>query len=118
MKLTIRHLSIRSRHELDSRVEDSLLALTGLMVIEEATVDLEHRRDQSPAYRAAIHVVTPGPDLSEEAVGHTIEQAFGAAAGQLRRRVDRKARARGPRLSTVRSAPSRVPGRAGAGRRV
>ena len=96
MKLTIRHRRLRSFHALDSMVEDHLFALAKLGRIEDAVVVLEHRSEESPAYRAEVRIAVPGPDLSAEAVDHTVANAFrravGELEGKLRERTFRRAR--------------------------
>lgn len=96
MKLTIRHRHVRSFHALDSMIETRLFALAELCRIEDAVVVLEHRAEESPAYRAEVHVAVPGPDLSVEAVDHTVANAFRRAVseleGKLRERVARRQR--------------------------
>ena len=96
MKLTIRHRRLRSFHALDSMVENQLFALAELARIEDASVVLEHRVEESPAYRAEVRIAMPGPDLSAEAVDHTVANAFRRAVseleGKLRERADRRER--------------------------
>jgi ribosome-associated translation inhibitor RaiA len=41
----------------------------------------------SPAYRVAIHIVTPGPDLEAEGQDHTIRAAIGKAFLDLETRL-------------------------------
>ena len=96
MKLTIRHRHLRSFHALDSMVEDRLIALGELAEIGDASVLLEHRAGESPAYRAEVRIAVPGPDLSAEAADHTVANAFRRAVaeieGRLRERALRRAR--------------------------
>lgn len=96
MKLTIRHRRLRSFHALDSMVEDHLFALAELGQIDDALVLLEHRVEESPAYRAEVRIAVPGPDLSAEAVDHTVANAFRRAVseleGKLRDRTTRRER--------------------------
>jgi len=83
MNLTIRHRHLRSFHALDSMVEEHLFALAELVRIDDANVLLEHRSEESPAYRAEVRLAVSGPDLSAEAVGHTVAHAFRRAVWQL-----------------------------------
>lgn len=95
MNLTIRHRRLRSFHALDAMVEDRLFALAELARIDDANVVLEHRVEESPAYRAEVRIAVPGPDLSAEAVDHTVANAFCRAVaeleGKLRERALRRA---------------------------
>ena len=79
MKLTVQHHKIRSTDELDSLLEERIFELEPRLQIDEARVRLECRWDTSPAYRVAIHIVTPGPDLEAEGQDHTIRAAIGKA---------------------------------------
>ena len=83
MKLNVQHLNLRSIHELDSLVEDRILALQPRLQIDEANVRLECRSEESPAYRVAVHLVTPGPDLLAEGRDHTLRTAIRKALLEL-----------------------------------
>ncbi len=94
MKLTIRHRHLRSFHALDTMVEDRLFALAEIGRIDDACVTLERRSEESPAYRAEVRIAVPGPDLSAEAVDHTVAHAFRRAATELERKLRERARRR------------------------
>ena len=79
MKLTLQHHKIRSTDELDSLLEELIFDLEPRLQIDEARVRLECRWGSSPAYRVAIHIVTPGPDLEAEGQDHTIRAAISKA---------------------------------------
>ena len=91
MKLITRHLNVRSTDELDSLVEERILAFEARLQIDEARVRLECRWEESPPYRVAIQLIIPGPDLLAEGCDHTIRAAIGKAVtdldGKLRERV-------------------------------
>ena len=87
MKLTVRHHNLRSTHEVDSLLEENILDLEPRVQIDEARVQLECRWQHSPAYRVAIHIVTPGPDLKAEGQDHTIRAAIGKALTHLEDRL-------------------------------
>ena len=87
MKLTRQHHNLRSTDELDSLVEERILAFEPRLQIDEARVRLECRWEKSPAYRVAIHIVTPGPDLQAEGRDHTIRAAIGKAVIDLEDRL-------------------------------
>jgi ribosome-associated translation inhibitor RaiA len=105
MKLTIQHFNLRSTDALDSRVEERILALESQLRIDEAIVELAHHRERSPAFRAHVHLVAPGPDLRAEGEGHTIEAALRQVMAGLRRRLSWRARKRSARL---RAGPNRA----------
>jgi ribosome-associated translation inhibitor RaiA len=94
MKLTITHHDVRSTHELDTLVEEELLRLVPRICVEEAVVALGCSRDRSPAYRAVIRIVTPGPDLEVEGHDHTAPAAFRQALSDLDRQLARRSRNR------------------------
>ncbi len=112
MKLTVQHHHLRSTHELDSLLEERILNLQPRLQIDEARVRLERRWETSPAYRVAIYIVTPGPDLRAEGSDHTIRAAMGKALanldGQIRHR-ERKSTGCGP--GHLRTPPARRRGR-------
>lgn len=91
MKLTIHHQKLRSSHALDSMVEQQIFVLTELIRVDDATVVLQHRPEESPAYRAEVRVAVSGPDLTVEAVDHTIENAFLRAATELETKLRERA---------------------------
>ena len=94
MKLTVQHHKIRSTDELDSLLEERIFELDPRLQIDEARVRLECRWEKSPAYRVAIHIVTPGPDLEAQGQDHTIRAAIGKAF------LDLENQAAGPRTQT------------------
>lgn len=108
MKLTIQHLQVRSTDELDSRVEERLVGLEPRLRIEQAIVALSHDREGSPAFRARIHVVTPGPDLLVEAADHTLAAALTKAFNDLERSLDARDRSRAWRARSNRQNPAHV----------
>ena len=87
MKLNVQHHNLRSTHELDSLLEQRIFKLEPRLQIDEACVRLECRWEKSPAYRVAIHIATPGPDLEAEGRDHTIRAAIGKAFLDLEDRL-------------------------------
>jgi ribosomal subunit interface protein len=87
MKLNVQHHNIRSTDELDSLLEERILKLEPRLQIDEACVRLECRWEKSPAYRVAIHIATPGPDLETEGRDHTVRAAIGKAFLDLEDRL-------------------------------
>jgi ribosome-associated translation inhibitor RaiA len=111
MKLTLQHHQVRSSQELDSLIEDRILALQPQRQIDEATVRLECHFERSPAYRVQMHLVTPGPDLFAEGRDHTLRAAMDKAMARIeadlagragKRQRRQRSRMRGP---ARRSAP-------------
>jgi ribosome-associated translation inhibitor RaiA len=93
MKLNVQHHNLRSTHELDSLIEERILALQPRLQIDEAKIRLECRWEESPAYRVAIHLVTPGPDVLAEGRDHTIRAAIAKAVADIEAKLgdrDRK----------------------------
>jgi ribosome-associated translation inhibitor RaiA len=106
MRLTIQHWHVRSTDDLDSRVEERLLALAPRLRIEEAIVAFDYRYEESPAFNVRIHLVTPGPDLRVEAADHTIFAAFDRALTDLNRKLDRRDRNRAGRTRSNQQKPA------------
>ena len=92
MKLNVQHHNLRSTHELDSLIEERILALQPRLQIDEAKIRLECRWKESPAYRVAIHLVTPGPDVLAEGCDHTIRAAIGKAVAHIEAKLGHRAR--------------------------
>ena len=59
MKLITQHRNLRSTDELDSLLEERILAFEPRLQIDEARVRLECNWEESPACRVAIHIVAP-----------------------------------------------------------
>jgi ribosome-associated translation inhibitor RaiA len=106
MKLNLKHVGIHSTNALDSWVEKQILALGETRQIDEANIELSHHAERSPAYEVRIHLVTPGPDLFEEARDHTIRAAFTKALAELREKITGRATKRLRRVKSNLSAPA------------
>jgi ribosome-associated translation inhibitor RaiA len=76
MKLTLEHHHLRSTDELDSMIEERILALQSRLQIDEANVRLARHYETSPAFSVHIHLVTPGPDVLAEGRDHTLRAAI------------------------------------------
>jgi ribosome-associated translation inhibitor RaiA len=76
MKLAVQHHHLRSSDELDSLIENRILALQARIQIDEAHVRLECRFEESPAFSVRVHLVTAGPDVFAERRDHTIRAAI------------------------------------------
>ena len=92
MKLNVQHHNLRSTHELDSLIEERILALQPGLQIDEAKIRLECRWKESPAYRVAVHLVTPGPDVLAEGCDHTIRAAIAKAMADVKAKLGDRAR--------------------------
>ena len=87
MKLTVQHHHLRSTDELDSLIEESILALQPRLQIDEANVHLECRVQESPAFGVRVHLVTPGPDVFAEGRDHTLRAAIEKVTAALEARI-------------------------------
>ena len=106
MKLNVQHHNLRSTHELDSLIEERILALQPRLQIDEAKIRLECRREASPACRVAIHLVTPGPDVLAEGRDHTIRAAIAKAVADLEAKLADRARKSTRRLRSNLQTPA------------
>jgi ribosome-associated translation inhibitor RaiA len=115
MKLTVQHHHLRSTDELDSLIEERIIALQPRLQIDEANVRLECRFQESPAFSVRVHLVTPGPDVVAESRDHTLRAAVHKAIAALEQKISRRALKRLQRLRTNLQEPA-LP-RMGHGRR-
>lgn len=113
MKLNVQHHNLRSTHELDSLIEDRILALQSRLQIDEANVRLECHFEASPAFGVRIHLVTPGPDVFAEGRDHTLRAAVRKAMAQIETKMGHRA---AKRLQRLRSNLPGVAGKARTGR--
>ena len=98
MKLTVQHHHLRSTDELDSLIEERIIALQPRLQIEEANVRLERRHEESPPFRVRVHLVTPAPDVVAESCDHTLHAAIGKVMAELESHIGRRALKRVRRL--------------------
>ena len=87
MKLTVQHHHLRSTDELDSLIEERIIALQPRLQIEEANVRLERRHEESPPFSVRVHLVTPGPDVVAESCDHTIRGAVSKVMAALGEKI-------------------------------
>ena len=106
MRLTLQHHNLRSTHELDSLIENRILALQLRVRIDEAHVRLECRFESSPPFGVRIHLVTPGPDVFAEGRDHTIHAAIHKALGEIESRLDHREAKRQQRARSNLQAPA------------
>jgi ribosome-associated translation inhibitor RaiA len=116
MKLNLQHHNLRSSDELDSLIENRILALQPRLRIDEAHVRLECRFESSPAYGVLIHLVMPGPDVFAEGRDHTIHAAIHKALGEIESRLDHRAAKRQQRVRSNIQAPAARAGNGHSGR--
>ena len=100
MKIHLKHLNHQPSTAFTAHVKTALHAFGEIRQIDEAHVVLEHRTEASPAFRVALHLVTPGPDFTAEAVDHTLRAALEKAVAELHEKIEdrsanRSRRARG-----------------------
>lgn len=106
MKLTVQHHHLRSTDDLDSLIEERILALQPRLQIDEANVRLECRFEESPAFSVRIHLVTPGPDVVAESRDHTIRAAVIKVMAALEEKTGRRALKRFRRIRNNLQAPA------------
>ena len=94
MKLTVQHHHLRSTDDLDSLIEERIIALQPRLQIDEANVRLECRFEESPAFVVRVHLVTPGPDVVAESRDHTIRAAVNKVMAALEEQINQRARKR------------------------
>lgn len=76
MKVLIKHSNHIPSASIVDYIHHELESLKPDLQIDEARIVLERRLHHSPAYRAAFHLVTPGPDVATEAEDHTLRAAL------------------------------------------
>jgi ribosome-associated translation inhibitor RaiA len=100
MKIRIKHLNHQPSAAFSTHLKQQLLPIGEIRQIDEARITLEHRYEESPAFRVAVHLVTPGPDLTADAVDHTLRAALAKAIEEINTKIEdrgasRTRRARG-----------------------
>jgi ribosome-associated translation inhibitor RaiA len=90
MKITMKHRHHYPSESLTALVRSRIGGLSRHRQIDEAIVLLERRPDASPAFRVLVLLVTPGPDITTEAVDHTLRAAFGKALADLEAQIARR----------------------------
>jgi ribosome-associated translation inhibitor RaiA len=115
MKLNVYHHNLRSTHELDSLIENRILALQPRLQIDEANVRLECRFKESPAFSVRVHLVTPGPDVFAKSRGHTIRATIEKVLTQVEAKITNRLEKRRSRVRSNIQEPALL--RRGFGRR-
>jgi ribosome-associated translation inhibitor RaiA len=105
MKITVQHFGVRSTADLDSAVEEGILALQTRLEIEEARVRLAWSALESPAFSVRMHLVTPGPDLEVAEEDHTLRAALCKAFAALDQEIKARSHRRRRRLRDNQQTP-------------
>ena len=98
MKFTIEQHSHESSPSFLSLIQENLKTLGKALRIDEARVRIERNMESSPPFRVTAHLVTPGPDVSGEAVDHTPRAALHKLVAQLADRIGQRNQKRDQRL--------------------
>lgn len=98
MKLILKHSHHQPSPAFAALLRQQLAALGKDLRIDEARVFIEHRREASPPFRVAAHLVTPGPDVFAEAVDHTLRAALQKTIEGLEGRIGHRHQRRARRL--------------------
>lgn len=112
MKTTLRYLGLNAQDAWNRLVQEHLHGLKKLAHIESAEVVLERHRNGTPAFRARMVLVVPGPDFHAEAVDHTLAAAVRKTVLNLKRQIQaRQTKRRGNGKSNLELGriPSRGP---------
>ena len=92
MKLNVQHHNLRSTHELDSLIEERILALQPRLQIDEAKIRLECRLERKPRLPRSDPPGHPGPDVLAEGRDHTIRAAIAKAVADIEAKLGDRAR--------------------------
>lgn len=87
MKTTLRYLGLNAQAAWNRLVQAQLHLLKKLANIESAEVVLERHRSGTPAFRARMALVVPGPDFHAVAVDHTLAAAVRKTVQNLQRQI-------------------------------
>ncbi len=87
MKTTLQYRSLNADVASAHLVQEHLNHLQSLTDIEAAQVILERQREATPAFRARMVLVVPGPDYHADAVDHTLAAALHKAVENLKRQI-------------------------------
>lgn len=110
MKTTLRYLGLKAQTAWNGLVREHLELLGRLTNIEAADVVLERQHCGTPAFRARMVLVVPGPDFHAEAVDHTLAAAVRKTVRHLKRQI--QARQTRRRLNGKSNLPlGRIPNR-------
>jgi hypothetical protein len=106
MKITNKHKGVASVDRWDRMIEDGLFALADRVRVEAARAVIERRWDGHVPYRAGLHIVTPGPNITVDGVDHTIQDAIAKMLRALDTAARRRFHRRRQRVKSNLAAPS------------
>lgn len=72
-------------------VEREINALNTCHRIDEARVFIERQPRAIPPFRISLHLITSGPELTEETNDHTLRSAFGKVIARVREKLEPRA---------------------------
>jgi ribosome-associated translation inhibitor RaiA len=87
MKTSLRYLGLNAQAAWNRLVQEHLNLLQKLTNIESAQVVLERQREDTPAFRAHVVLVVPGPDFHADAADYTLTAALHKVIKNLRRQI-------------------------------
>ena len=87
MKTSLRYFGLNAQAAWDRLVQKHLKLLERQTKIESAQIILERQRETTPAFRAHIVLVVPGPDYHADAVDHTLTAALHKALASVKRQI-------------------------------
>jgi hypothetical protein len=105
MKIIIKHVGLRADAELDAAIEKHLFAVADQVAIDTANVVVERRWDGGAAFRVAVHIETPGPDVKAEGADQTLNAAVLKFGRHLKEQVKSRSARRVGRVKTNLQAP-------------
>lgn len=102
MKIQFHIRGLHATAKLREWLTQPLERLRGLTGVSAAEVVIERRSEDTPPFRASVHLAVPGPDLQVEAKEHTLEAVWLKVTSALQRQIGdrvsrRKARAKDKR---------------------
>jgi ribosome-associated translation inhibitor RaiA len=87
MKLTLKQRFHDASPSFSRLLLDQLEGLRKVLRIDEARIVIERRLESSPPFRMSAHLVTPGPDVSAEAVDHTLRAVLHKLMTRLQNQI-------------------------------
>jgi ribosome-associated translation inhibitor RaiA len=87
MKTTLRYIGLKAQTTWNLLLQGHLKQLQALTNIESAQIVLERQREDTPAFRARVVLVVPGPDFHAEAADFTLIAALRKTVENLKRQI-------------------------------
>lgn len=100
MKLLLQQISHEASPAFKDLLTERLGCLSKSLQIDEARVTIE-RMESSPPFRMTAHLVTPGPDVTAEALDHTLRAALQKLFEGLSERISHRNQKRDRRPTLV-----------------